>query len=133
MEFIVINGGNKQQRSEVAGQLRAHGYHFYSPELYFMDDFGDIHFDSSQQTQADQWCIKHATMEIALHHDVVCSDIMLNPELLAQAKEEGFEVAQINLENYPDEQSNTQIQKLIAQHEKEHPSFMKKLTEHWLW
>lgn len=133
MEFIVINGGSKQQRDAVASQLRAHGFHFYSPDLYFMDDFGDTHFDSSQQAQADQWCMKHATLEIAMHHDVVCSDIMLNPELLAQARGEGFEVAEINLADMTDDQCQAKIQQLIEQHEKENPSFMKKIAERWLW
>jgi hypothetical protein len=128
MEFIVISGGAKHQREDLANRLRAHGYRFYSPEMYFMDDFGDIHIDSTQQEQADHWCLKHAALEVAHHRDVVCTDIMISPALVSQAEEEGFKVVDISLEESSPEMCEAQIEAMIAQHDQTHPSFLKKLT-----
>jgi hypothetical protein len=128
MEFVVISGGDKPERANLANRLRAHGYHFYSPEMYFMDDFGDIHIDSTQKQQADHWCIKHAALEISHHHDVVCTDLLMSPDLLSQAEGEGFEVVEISLDELSMEKCHLKIEALINQHALEHPSIIKKLT-----
>jgi hypothetical protein len=127
MEFVVISGGTEAQAREAANRLRAHGYHYFSPDQFFMDDFGDLHPNAASQKEATEWVEKHAIDEVKHHHDVVTHGVLMNPTLMAKAKEEGYHVSVIHMDVGCDAGCQDQIEQLIEQHEREHPSLFQRM------
>ncbi|MDX1341625.1 MAG: hypothetical protein R3227_04710 [Reinekea sp.] len=127
MELVVINGSHEDSCETAANRLRAHGYHYFSPKLFFVDDFGDLHFDPSRQDEANKWCQHHADQEIAHHHDVVLQGVYLNEELMQKAESEGYHVVVLRCDDGLEQQGEKQIRALVAAHEQAHPSLFKRL------
>ncbi len=126
MELIVILGSENDYGQELANRLRAHGYHYFSPQLFFVDDCGDSHINTQQLDQADHWCEHHAALEMQRHNDVVIQGIYLNPTLISQAKKEGYHVVVLAC-NEKNSTCDAEIQALITTHDKAHPSLLKRL------
>jgi hypothetical protein len=128
MEFVVIRGGKKDDGEHLANRMRAHGYHYFSPDQFFIDDFGDVHFNVDQLPQAKQWCAHHALKDIEKHQDVVISGILVNQDLLTIAKNEGYHVKVIELDQDSRDRCDAQVNELISIHEREHPSLLNKIA-----
>jgi hypothetical protein len=127
MEFVVISGGTVQQAEVLANVLRAHGYRSISPELYFVDDFGDSHTDVHKRRQAEIWCEHHAMYEVKHHHDVVVHGIFANPALLYSAEQEGYHVSMIRLDQSSEEICQHQVELLAAEHDRVHQPWFKRV------
>jgi hypothetical protein len=128
MEFVVITGGTIHDINEVTEPLRAHGYHHFSPDQYFMDDFGDVHINPDKQAEAEVWCLHHLEQEIYRLNDVVCSNMPVNPELIHSAEMAGYHTRVIRLETLEHKKPTQEIEELVSVHEASHPSFIKQLS-----
>lgn len=127
MEFVIISGGTQEQAHDAANRLRAHGYHYFSPDQYYMDDFGDMHPAAANPKEAEKWVEKHALLEVEHHQDVVTHGVLVNTELLKKAKAEGYDVSVIHLDVGCDADCEDQIMRLIEQHEREHPTLFQRM------
>ncbi len=130
MDFVVIAGGFTPQAQVLANRLRAHGYHSFSPDLYFMDDFGDLHIDPSKKSKATQWCEQHAMSDVKHHHDVVIYGIEVNPSLMFRAEEEGFHVSMIRLDLCSEQICCRQVDKLVENHDQAQTHLLRKWFHH---
>ena len=129
MEFVVITGGTVEQAEQYGNSLRAHGYHYLSPALYFIDDFGDAHPNPGLDTAAQQWFQKRLNSEITHHHDLVIHSIYFSPELKQKAEDEGFHIDVIELDKNNDDVLNSEVKHLIEVHDREHPSIWHRLAK----
>ncbi len=127
MEFVVISGEKDSACRTVANRLRAHGYRYFSPELFFVDDFGDLHLDPSKSQQAIEWCAHHAEQEIEHHHDVVVQGIYFNSELMKKAESVGYNIVVIRCDEGLDDVLNAKVQSLVTIHEQNNPSLLRRL------
>ena len=127
MEFVVIAGEQESACNTIAQRLRAHGYHYFSPELFFVDDFGDQHIDTDKTQQAIDWCASHAEREIEHHQDVVVQGIYFNSELMKKAEAVGYHVVVIRCDEGFEQALDAKVQSLVAAHEQNHPTLFKRL------
>lgn len=127
MELIILHGNDVASGEGLAQKLRAHGYHYFTAEQFFMDDFGDKHVDPKAIPQSLQWCAKHVTDEIGKHKDIVVKSLLVNQSLIEKAIAEGYEVTTLKIDQDEVEKSSQAVQHLIEQHDKNHPSQLKKI------
>ncbi|EAR09875.1 hypothetical protein [Reinekea blandensis] len=130
MEFVVIQSRDPHKADVLANQLRAHGYHHFSPELFFMDDFGDLKPHADQLADAEAWCRKHVSSEMAHHQDVVVQGVLLNPDLVRDAQTHGYHLAVLKPDEESEDAIQQQIDALIRAHEGHDRSLFQRIFEH---
>lgn len=127
MELIILHGNDVAAGEGLAQKLRAHGYHYFTAEQFFMDDFGDKHVDPQAIPESMQWCAKHVKSEISKHQDIVVKSLLVNQSLIEKAMAEGYEVTTLKIDQDELAKSAESVQQLIEQHDKAHPSPLKKI------
>ena len=129
MELVLIAGGQPHLSDQLANRMRAHGYRYINPKMYFIDDFGDIKFDDSKMPIAEEWCFQRALKEVSQHHDVVLNgNLAKDGFLLSKARQEGYRIQLLKLD---DEASDCEkrIDELISIHEDAHPTVFRKIGQ----
>lgn len=130
MEFVVIQSREQKTADAIANQLRAHGYHHFSPELFYMDDLGDLKPHADELADAEARCRQHAASEIEHHQDVVIQGVMLNPALIKEAQNHGYHLAVLKPDEESEDAIQQQIKTLISAHESQNRSLFQRIFEH---
>lgn len=117
MEFVVIESGSQQRAEQVANRLRARGYQHFSPALFFMDDFGDSRPQDDKWPEAEDWCCQHVLSELKHHHDVVLNGVTPEPELYQAARDEGYHLVRLQLDNTVEPVLDQKLNELISAHQ----------------